>query len=527
MDLYRNDNFRLYLDGINVWIDCTSLGFDIKDFGMVNEILPRFKLTNYGHLNKALQMLSNGPIIIGVYRNKIEIEVSKDELEAWMTVYMSSADYERDKDTLQQDMLAAINQAGLKVGVIREALKGQPVLLEKFLIAKGIAPEPGTDAVISYYQLSEKKPRTQSDGKVNHYELDLIDNVVVGEWLGEKIPATPGKTGTSVLGTEIPTKVGRDYSIKFDAKSVGRNIEENGKETLYALKDGAVKFEGGKIMVDNHLRIDGDVDYTTGNIDFDGFVTISGTVQDGFSVVGKFDVTIDSQMGIGAVGEIRSTHGSVLIKGGVNGKNVAKINAYNNVYLKYCNECEVIAGNQINVGFYAMECQLKAKKVIIDPIQGRLIGGRVEAEHQLIAGSIGNTSERKTEVNVQGFERGNVKFELDALLINYKDLISKGNKLKRQLDIFESNMGKLDEVALNTYKAMRISYEHLIEDIQRMNQKVGYFQDVLKTRGDGEIKISHSAYPKTFIEIKRLQKRVKETLSGSIYVQDNNMHFEG
>jgi uncharacterized protein (DUF342 family) len=231
-------------------------------------------------------------------------------------------------------------------------------------------------------------------------------------------------------------------------------------------------------------------------------------------------------MGVGAIGEIRSKKGSIFIKGGVNGKNTARIIAGQNVYLKYCNEAEVISDNTINIGFYSMDSSLKAKKIIVNPEQGRIIGGKIDAEHQIIAGTIGNKSERRTDIYVKGFERGSVKDELDAILIKYKELLLKGNKLKRQLEIFESNIGKLDDKGLNTYKGMAISYEHLNEEIRRLNNSVEIFQEILKTRGDGEVQIKNSAYPKTFLEIKNIQKRIKDTLSGAFYVQNNDMHFE-
>jgi len=43
------------------------------------------------------------------------------------------------------------------------------------------------------------------------------------------------------------------------------------------------------------------VDFKTGNINFDGFVTIKGTVADGFSVVAVKDVEILGTIGIGSV----------------------------------------------------------------------------------------------------------------------------------------------------------------------------------------------------------------------------------
>ena len=168
----------------------------------------------------------------------------------------------------------------------------------------------------------KKKPTIKSDGKVDNYGMNLIDKIERGGWLGEKTLPTLGQPGKTVFGKTVIAKPGRDYMLKFDAKSVDEVVEE-GKIILAAKFDGAVKFEHGKIGVHNHLVIDENVGYSTGNIDFDGYVTIHGVVEDLFSVRATKDIFIKGKMGIGAVGTIHSINGDISILGGVNGKKKA------------------------------------------------------------------------------------------------------------------------------------------------------------------------------------------------------------
>ena len=46
-----------------------------------------------------------------------------------------------------------------------------------------------------------------------------------------------------------------------------------------------------------------------------------------------------------------------------------------------------------------------------------------------------------------------------------------------------------------------------------------------RRRGEGEVKILGSAYPKTVLDIKNLQKVIKRTMAGSFYVKDNSLHI--
>lgn len=80
--------------------------------------------------------------------------------------------------------------------------------------------------------------------------------------------------------------------------------------------------------------------------------------------------------------------GSVLLKGGVNGKGEARIIAQRDIYTKYANETILEAGNNIHVGLYAMDSNLKAKKIILPTSVGRIIGGLLLLNIELKQGQL-------------------------------------------------------------------------------------------------------------------------------------------
>ena len=59
----------------------------------------------------------------------------------------------------------------------------------------------------------------KSDNNVDHYELNLINRVKAGDWLGERIDPKPGKDGKSVRGETVPHKTGRVLPILYDKNS--------------------------------------------------------------------------------------------------------------------------------------------------------------------------------------------------------------------------------------------------------------------------------------------------------------------
>lgn len=170
-----------------------------------------------------------------------------------------------------------------------------------------------------------------------------------------------------------------------------------------------------------------------------------------------------------------------------------------------------------------MDATLDAKNILLDKANGRIIGGSINAKYKIETQSIGNKYEKVTKVNVEGFNRKDLSNELKALKISFEGLISKGNKLKRKLEIFEVNKAKLDQKAINSYRGLLIKYDNLIDDINTLNNKINAIKEQLKTKGEGELYITKQAYPRTMIEIKNLQKRLRKVMKSSLYIKDNRL----
>lgn len=522
MKLFHNEYFSLFSNSGKLYISVHHIGYQMQEFNRLLMDMPVIQLNNFTGLKNALEEASGLRICIGQIKPRVEVEISADEMEASIILNITAKEFAENKVLISSEIVEALSKAGVLLSL--DNLFKKPITVQKKTIAvKGIQPEKGKDAVIKYYEISDKKPVVKEDGSVNHYELNLIENVKKGDWLGEKTHPTEGKPGITVTDKVLPSIRGIDLTLKYDKKTVEEH-EEKGKTILRAKTDGAVRFEGDKIRVDNHLIIPGDVDYKTGNISFDGYVTVKGTVKDGFSVTAKNDISIQSNMGLGVIGNIVSKEGSIYIKGGIFGKNVSVINAKKNVFIKYCNECKIVAGEDINIGFYALDSNLEAKKVIMDPKYGKIIGGSINAEIQVVAGVIGNKSEKKTYISVSGFDREAIKKEIENLLKNYKTTFLEVEKAKKQIESFELGIPGAEYVNSKEYSQYLKEYEDVLEEIKMLDEYRKRLQHILETKGEGEIDILKAAYPETYIQIKNMQKRIDSIVKGSFYALDKELH---
>jgi uncharacterized protein (DUF342 family) len=484
--------------------------------------MPVIRLNNFTGLKNALDEASGLRVHIGDVNPRVEVEISSDEMEASIKLNITAKEFAENKISISSEIIEELNKAGVVSGL--DSLFKKPITVQKKIkVAEGTKAENGKDAVIKYYKIEDKKPVIKEDGTVNHYELNLIDNVMKGDWLGEKINPTEGKPGMTVTGKVLPALKGTDFKLKYDKKTIEEHEEEN-KTILRAKTNGAVKFDGEEIRVDNHLIIPGDVGYETGNISFEGYVTVKGTVKDGFSIEARNDISIQGSMGLGVINKIVSKEGSIYIGGGIFGKNVSVIQAKKSVFIKYCNECKITAGEDINVGFYALDSNLYAKKVIMDHKHGKIIGGSINAEIQVVTSVIGNKSGKRTHISVSGFDREAIKHEFELLLKKYKATLDEIGRAKRQIESFELNMSGAEYVNSKEYHQYLRKYEDILDEIKLLDEYRKRLQQILETKGEGEIDVSEAAYPETYIEIKDTQKKIDSIVKGSFYALNSELH---
>lgn len=519
--LYANPFFHLSADKDKAFIQVLVPGFSIKDFEVVMKDTPRLQLTKFAVLQKSLAQGAAEPTEIGLLRPLIEVSVTRDFMEASIKLNMTWEQLEQHKAALTTDIVESLRINGVVEGILFDVLSGELPLQQKLIVAKGIVPEQGCDAEVKYFTLSERKPSIREDGSADYYEMNFIDEVKAGEWLGEKIPATEGKPGRNLSGGILPAPRGRDEPLHYDKASI-MEVEENGKLVLRAKKAGAVHKLGKNIAVEEIMVIRGDVGSMTGNLEFDGSIQIHGTVLDGYSVKATKDISILSELGIGAVSHIVSTNGDVFIKGGVFGKEKAVIHAGRAVYLKHAKDCQIEANDNIHIGLYAINCNLKSQYISLDKKKGRLIGGSVQAKVRLVTAYIGTESERPTKVLVEGFDRNQVMKQLEGILKDYKGVLDELERMRKEVDIYNEYAKTLSDSQKKEYMELLGRYERTTEILAELEEKRKQLMTYMSTKGDGEVYVLEKAFPRTMLQIKEIERKIEKITAGSFYVEKNN-----
>ena len=135
-----------------------------------------------------------------------------------------------------------------------------------------------SDAKIEFYfriGRPELKPRIMEDGRVDYFNLEAVANVPAGTVLARKIPPVPGKMGKAVTGEDLSPRVPKEAKLR-----AGKNCMLTDDELMVvATGKGEPRLEGGTIHVITNYVVEGDVDFSVGNTDFEGDVEVRGDVK--------------------------------------------------------------------------------------------------------------------------------------------------------------------------------------------------------------------------------------------------------
>jgi uncharacterized protein len=522
MNLFVDECIEVYVENDSVLVKIKQKHKNLSAIKEQLKIHPRVILTDWKKVEIALMKQSgaaHSPIVIGEWKPVVQCSFTNDKMQVYVYINLLESEFESERDHVKTQIYQWLASNKVTHGVLTEAIENGLRVQNGLLIAEGTEAVNGNDAKVTYFQLSERKPRLREDGSVDHFEISFIDEVKKGDWLGEKTFLTNGADGMNVLGQVIRAKKGNDVKLLYDPKSVYSSTEDS-IEVLRASIDGAVSFDHkGLISVVNVLTIDGDVGIRTGNIQYDGSVVITGTVTGGFSVTASNDISILSEHGVTSA-RVESLSGDILIKGGIFGKAVVK--AKNHVFAKHANEALIDAGGNVTIGKYIFNSYIKAANIFTtDQRQGKIIGGKINTQGKVASAIIGNQMGLKTEIHIDGFDRDLIEKEKETLLKQKEDFTKRKVLVSEKVNQLQSLKSQSREYLLE-YMKYKTLLETLLAESCQMEHRLQTIESLLLVKGMGEV-ASSEVYPGTFITIKNIPKRVETLSKGSFYLVDGEI----
>ncbi|PKM95127.1 MAG: DUF342 domain-containing protein [Firmicutes bacterium HGW-Firmicutes-1] len=523
--IFANDFIQIILEEEQIFIKVLKKDYPIQ---ALNEILiefPRISITNFVALKSALMNCLSSPIKIGELKPKLELLVSSDKMLAQGYIRLTQNEFnECNKKQLVGEIIDLAVNKEISFGIDIQRVIDDLKPMEKFDVAIGTVPIPGEDASVTMYEVKKTEPLLYQDGKVNHYELNLINKIEKGDWLGERIDPKDGVSGTNIFGEEIEATLGRQEKLRYDKATVDAIYDiDKGITTLIAKRTGAVVYDQDAISVSNFIEITGDVSFNTGNIDFDGFVDIKKSVDDNFSVRAINDIQILGDMGVGGVDFIESKQGNIYIRGGIAGKNKARIICRGDLYTKFAADCTIECEGTVNIGYYAMNCNIIAKEVILESAASKIIGGNIEAMVKVEVGELGSKAGVPTRILIHGFNRTKLKEEYDLMGLSIERTKEKIEALKKSLSRFKGEAINVEEQT--KYEALEKEYLDAKNSLTTLYDQRKRYISYLHAKGEGEVKVKRIIYPGAVIRMREEVLHIREvrTIQTSYYIDEGQI----
>lgn len=353
------------------------------------------------------------------------VYITRDQLAAWLIVFPPlGAGKELEKNMLEK----VLEESSVSFGVdteLMEALSGKPDrYFHLFQIAKGQPVLDGKDGYIEdFFERTVKQKFAENEhGKVDYFNLNLVQNVEKGEVICRTVPPVEGISGRTVQNKEISCKTGKAVQLP---KGQNTEISEDGTELL-AVKSGRVEFSGRGFQVKSVLEISGNVDFSTGNIDFVGDVHIHGDVSSGFRVHTIGDITID---GVVEAAEIEAG-GNLIVSKGISGDSRAVIRAHHDIYAMYMENCSVHSNGNIQTDCI-VNCDVYCDgEIQVRSGRGTIVGGRIRAARGVNSKIVGSRSESITVISLGG--QPCADYERTFLLESLESLENEMEKVEKQ-----------------------------------------------------------------------------------------------
>lgn len=362
-----------------------------------------------------------------------QIYISRDKMAAWCFVFPP---YGPNGKMRGESVGFALEQSGVTTGIDSGSMVtifNEPLYFKLVPIAIGTPSVKGLDGKVieKYPREIPMEVKVDENGIADYRTGNYVQVIEKNAVICDIDPPQPGAAGLQVDGKVVEAKLVKAAKIPAGSNTA---VTEDGRH-LIATREGHLEFSHGLFHVRPLLEINGDVDYSTGNIDFPGDVHIKGDVRENFTVRANGAITVDGMVEAATI----EAGKDLIITRGVVGDNRALLKSGGCVRVKYLENCVVYAAKQVFA-----DCIMNSRIFSDDAIsvmsgRGSIIGGALTAAYTIKARMIGAQSGRRTELRLGVLPY--VQNEIQDIEGDLSDIHNEQSELDRELAYLEKSQG--------------------------------------------------------------------------------------
>ncbi len=438
----------------------------------------------------------------------IDIRISADRMAA-------VADFSPSAGTGAQIELASVGEKlaamGVRFGIDWDAINSSILActtsrkrVANVEIARGRKPAEEVDSHLEIEPSLLRKrvsdePQTRT---VDFKALSPFEVVKKGGTLALMVPRTEGEAGIDVTGVAVAYGRSTRKSLR-----PGKNTLTEGDRVVAAC-DGKFVTGEDSFWVSEVLEIPGDVDYSTGHIDFPGDVIVHGQIKQGFMVKAGGSLTCAKTIDASEI----SCGGDLVTDQGILGRIQSTVKVGGQIHAKFIENCYVEAGGDVHASTGCLNSVVNTLGAITTGPKGVIIGGKLWAQKGVTAFQIGSPAGVRTEICCGEDYRAQQK--LAWIRDRNTELVLKLKEVEARLASTEKGNPRL----VQTRDKLRIA-------IEKMNDSAKSLNAFLQRNKEAAVTARGDLHQGVLVEICHVPFQVAKPLSGVRLVLDATSLF--
>jgi len=382
------------------------------------------------------------------------------------------------------------------------------------VIATAVAPVDGEDARLEWVDGFAPNRRAAHDapgdlppakaGGCDHYAGQKYVRVKPGDVVGFVHRSSNMSDGCDVRGQVIKAKPGRPLPMRIHP-----SVEIDAEGRLVAKAEGVLMLTGDELLVSQILTVAGDVDFSTGRIDFAGSVEVAGGICPGFSVCAKQDLRV---AGLIEGAEI-ACGGDLVVRSGMVGQDSGTIAVAGDARFAYLNNVRGFVGADLTVEREIIDCTIDVGGNLAT--NGAVIGGAVSATGALNAKVLGSRAWAPTHI---------VLADVPALRLRRSRAARDLAQTRRRLtDLAEQE--RLIRMSVTRHQPVP---EHLAENLREadetriregaLEREIREIDAAIEAPRTLDVRIGKMIYPKVTLQIGDALVTFREPITGPVAI---------
>ncbi|MCD4674777.1 MAG: FapA family protein, partial [Desulfobacula sp.] len=349
-----------------------------------------------------------------------------------------------------------------------------------FVVARGIAPSVGKPAEIIYHFNIESDSAgiINEDGSIDFKARGDSPFVKKGQLLAEKKPMEQPKSGIDIFGEtllvgdvdDVPLEGGEGVELSEDELKLTATLTGQPSIDIKGVISGLESF-----------TVKGDVDFKTGNINFNGNVIVKGTIKEGFLVECEELTANEINGGIIKIrGDLKVSNGIVN----------ANIQTQGSVQAKFLNKSKLYGYGDIMITREIMESYIAVSGGLNNEA-GRITACTIAARKGMSVKQIG------TEKSDYSTLKAGADDHIRWIAEKYD---TKMEKRQKELDLTIAQKMELDE----SYNALHVDIANQTFAQEKITKKIDFLENKI-----GEVKEKEEK-TKIIKELKELEATVQQ-----------------